>query len=440
MAGGYWESQNKVRPGAYVNFETNDLSAFGLDSTGPVAIPIKVDWGESNKFIKVTPNSNIKELFGKSLKELLPIREAFKGSGEIIAYNLNGEGEKATDSLKIGEGEDQTDGFTATALYGGADGNKINVTVVVGVDDSVTVKTYFDGSQVDSQIIDSVSELESNAFVTFSGPLPKEDATLSLSGGSTESAVNDAYSDFAEGLDSQEFKTIAIGTYDDSVKSIFTLKVREWRENTGKNVSLVTNNYADADFEGVVSVKNGVVLEDNESLTAEDAVYFYAAAYASAGTDSLTYTEYPGAIACERLTHDEIVQALKDGHIVYTHNNDRVVIEQDINTFRTFTVEKNQDFRKNKLVRSMDIVSDNVQYVFSTFFIGRVTNNEDGRDLFKQQLMKVVLDPLVQRGAIEYESGDILIEQGEDKDAVLVNMAVTFNDAMEKLYMTVACQ
>lgn len=431
MAGGNFTSQDKVRPGAYINFETNDQSLNALDSTGPVVIPLALDWGETGKFIKLSPTDNLTELFGKKLHDLVPVREAFKGTGKVIVYNLNGQGEKA----KAISGT-----FEAKAVHGGVDGNKINVTVAVGLEGTSTVKTFYDGGQVDSQVVATVAELEANAFVTFSGDLPTADATMKLAGGTTVAATNDAYADFAAGLDTQDFKVVAVGTDDDTIKLMLSLKVKEWREENGKNVALVTNDYNTADHEGVVSVLNGVTLEGGEQLTSKDAVYWYAAAYANSTTNSLTYVPYPGAIDCERKTHGEIIQAIKDGHIVFTLNIGRVVVEQDINTFRSFTPEKNKDFRKNKLVRTMDIVSNNTQYVFSNFFIGKVTNNEDGRDLFKQQLMKVVLDPLAQEGALEYETGELSIGLGLDKDAVVVNAGILFNDAMEKLYMTVNCK
>lgn len=432
MAGGNWETQNKTRPGAYINFETNDLATTGVDATGAVVLPLTLDWGEVGKFIKVTSNTKFQELFGKSLGDLLPIRESFKATGQVIVYNLNGAGAKAT----VTSGT-----FVVTAIHGGTDGNKISVTVTKGLDGTFTVKSFYDGAQVDSQVVTTAAELIPNAYVTFSGTLPLADATMTLAGGTTLSATNESYSNCAAGLDTQDFKVVAIGTDDATVKSLFTLKVKEWRQQTGKNVTFVTNDYKLADFEGVVSVLNGVTLEGNEELTAKEALYWYAAAHANATTNSLTYAEYPGAIDCERKTHDEIVQALKDGHIVYSFNNDSVVVEQDINTFRSFTVKKNQDFRKNKIVREMDIVSNNVQYIYSKFFIGKVDNHANGRNLFKQQIMKVVLDPLVRVGAIDpYVPEDIAIDQGVEKDAVLVNLGIKFNDAMEKLYMTVACK
>lgn len=433
MAGGYWDKQNKVRPGAYINFETNDQSINALDSTGPVVIPLTLDWGVTGEFIELSPKDKFVTLFGKKLADIIPLRESFLGTGKVIAYNLNGVGAKA-------KAETAEDGFKVEAKHGGSDGNKISVTVTGEIGDEYTVKTYFEGFQVNSQAIKTVDELVSNDYATFSGALPDSDATLTLSGGATVAATNDSYADFVDGLDTQEFKVVALGTDDESIKLMLSLKVKDWRERIGKNVTFVTNDYNSADYESVVSVKNGVTLEGGEVLTAKESLYWYAAAYANSTTNSLTYAAYPGAIDCERLDHDEIVQALKDGHIVYSQNIGRVVVEQDINTYRSFTAEKNRDFSKNKLVRTMDIVSNNTQHVFSSFFIGKVTNNDDGRDLFKQELMKIVLDPLANEGALEYESGDISVIQGDDKDAIVVDLAIKFNDVMEKLYMTVNCQ
>lgn len=432
MTGGYWESQNKVRPGAYINFETNEQKVNALDARGAVAIPLALNWGQTGTFIKVSPQSKFKELFGKALGDLKAIREAFKATSEVLVYNLSGaSGVKATATSGT---------FIATAKYGGTGGNKISVTVTVGLDGSKTVKTFFDSEEVDLQSVATFAELVANAFVTFSGNLPAADATLTLVGGTTVAATNESHSACAAGLDTQNFKVVAVGTADNTVKALYALKVKEWRSQSGKNVTLVTNDYNTADHEGVVSVLNGVTLEGNEVLSASDALYWYAAAYANATTNSLTYAVYPGAIDCERKAHDEIVQALQDGHIIYTFNNDRVVIEQDINTFRSFTAEKNRDFRKNKIIRSMDIVSDKTQYVFSNFFIGNVNNDADGRNLFKGQIMKTVLDPYAKRGALQYAADDITIVQGVEKEALLVNAGILFNDSMEKLYMTVACK
>jgi hypothetical protein len=433
MTGGNWETQNKVRPGAYINFKTNKQDLSVPEATGAVIIPLSLDWGETGKFVEVTQTSKVEALLGKGISQLIPLREAFKATNKVFVYNLSGAaGVKATKASGT---------FTVTAKHGGSDGNKIVVTVTVGLDTFVTVKTLFDGIEVDSQKVKTLAELVANSFVTFSGTaLPGADTTITLAGGTTIAATNASYSELSAKLDTQEFRVLAVSTSDASIKLLLALRMKELRSVLGKNVTLVVNDYNTADHESAVSVLNGVTLEGNEALTASQSLYWYAAAYANARDNSLTYASYPGAIDCERKTHDEIVKALNDGHIIFTINNGEVVVEQDINTFRSFTREKNKDFRKNKIVRTMDLVANDIQYVYSKYFIGKVDSDENGRNLFKGQIMKLVLDGYQKRGKLQYEADDIIVEQGTDKDSVVVLAGVLFNDAMEKLYMTVACK
>ncbi|MGZ0086898.1 hypothetical protein ACWNXI_15385 [Caldibacillus thermoamylovorans] len=121
MAGGTWKTQNKIRPGAYINFETNSLNTATPDSNTVVAIPIKLDWGEARKFVKVTPNTKFKEVLGKNLNEIVPLREAFKATSQVLIFNLNSGGNKATAT---------GGGLTATAKHAGSDGNKLSTEVI----------------------------------------------------------------------------------------------------------------------------------------------------------------------------------------------------------------------------------------------------------------------------------------------------------------------
>jgi hypothetical protein len=430
--GGIWETQNKVRPDAYINFETNNLNTMGLESNGALVVPVTLNWGEVGKFIKLSSTTQFRNSFGKSLGAILPLREAFKATGNVYLYNLNGVGEKAKVTVE---------GLTASAKFGGTDGNKIHILTTTGLDGTTTVKTYFDALQVDLQKVTAFEDLKSNDYVVFDGALPTGDATLTLAGGTTVAATNDSISEFASALDTLNFKVVAYGTDDNTIKELLALKAKELREQAAKRVTFVTNNYNAADHESTVSIKNGVTLDGGEILSANEAVYWFGAAFAAATVGSLTYAKYPGAIEAEAMTNDEIIKALQDGHIVYSFSNDEVVVEQDINTFHSFTPTKNQDFRKGKIDRGMTILENNTRHIFRKYFIGKVNNNEDGRDLFKKQLMKTVLDPYVRLGVINpYLPEDITVEQGDEKDAVFAVIGIKFIDAMEKLYMRVECK
>ena len=51
MAGGVWSSQNKVRPGAYINFETDNLITTEIGTRGIATMAMELDWGAEGKLI-----------------------------------------------------------------------------------------------------------------------------------------------------------------------------------------------------------------------------------------------------------------------------------------------------------------------------------------------------------------------------------------------------
>ena len=74
-------------------------------------------WGEPGAFTLVDGTSNFRQLFGKPIDELLPIREALKGTGKVLVYNgVNNTGTRAIKTDR---------GMTVTAKYKGKAGNNI---------------------------------------------------------------------------------------------------------------------------------------------------------------------------------------------------------------------------------------------------------------------------------------------------------------------------
>jgi len=76
--------------------------------------------------------------------------------------------------------------------------------------------------------------------------------------------------------------------------------------------------------------------------------------------------------------------------------------------------------------------------VFDGFYIGKVDNNQDGRMLFRAELVSL-FNTYQEIGAIQnFDSqADILVQAGAAKDAVFVEAVAQPVDAMEKLYMRV---
>ena len=79
-----------------------------------------------------------------------------------------------------------------------------------------------------------------------------------------------------------------------------------------------------------------------------------------------------------------------------------------------------------------------IQSIWENTYLGKVSNNADGRDLFKASIT-TYLQELQNIGAIQEFGGaaDVDVQAGENIDAVEASIRVKPVDAMEFLYLTV---
>ncbi|SEN73695.1 Phage tail sheath protein [Amphibacillus marinus] len=438
MAGGTFTSHNKVRPGAYINVRTNNLNVTNEGISGIVTIPIVLGFGPEKTVIEVDSGTNFNRIFGYSLDspQLLLVREALKRAGTVLVYRVN-EGTKASAEL--------AEELMVTAKYGGERGNEISVVIQPNVDyaDTFNVLTYLGVDLVNTQLsVEGAADLIDNDLVTFSGEGNlSTTAGITLSGGATTDALAGDYADYFNAIAVYDFNTLALPIDDQTTKVAGVNFIKALRDQEGKKCQIVISGYR-ADHEAVINVKNGVVLEGGTILTPAQAVPWVAGATATAAVnESLTYFTYEGAIDVHpRYTNSEIITSLNNGEFLFTEKRGTAVVEQDINSLVTLTVEKNQEFRKNRVLRVLDDIANNTKQVFEDNFIGRVNNNADGRGLFLANRISY-FTALQDLGAIEdFSSDDVSISLGETKDTIVMNAIVKPIDSIEKLYMTVVVQ
>lgn len=435
MAGGKFTTQNKVRPGVYINMETEGQAVGTLGERGTVALALQLSWGPSHTMLTINSGDNVRNLLGYDMtaSQLLLVREALKRARTLLLYRLNA-GTQATATHGT---------MTATAKYGGVRGNDIDIVVQENVDNAALfdVITYFADEEVDVQTVADTDSLEDNDWVVFSGTgVLTTTAGVPLTGGADGSVTNENHTNFLEAAELEIFNAIGYVGVDSTLKSLYEAFVKRLRDEEGRKIQSVLENHPTADFEGVISVKNGVVLSDQTVLTAAQAVAWVAGATAAAGPDeSLTYTAYDGAVdVSPRYSNSQIIAALENGEFVFTINNGRAVVEQDINTFKTFTSTKGKAFRKNRTLRVLDGLATDWHRIFEMYYIGRSDNNADGRALFRKECVKLV-DTYQSIGAVQNfdAQADIEVAQGDEADAVVVSGYVQPVDSIEKVYMKV---
>jgi hypothetical protein len=439
MAGGTFKSQNKIRPGAYINFKGVAKPLSSLGTRGVVTMPVAMSWGA-----EVTELLSTDLIDGKSLPKIgytafeeqsQIFREALKNAYKAIIYRLDTGGTKATASLTP---------LTATAKYAGVVGNEIAVSVVAN-GDKFDVITLFRGIERDRQTVATVEELVPNDYVVFSGTGNLvANAGVTLAGGKNGTVSQETYATYLNVIKAYKWNTMGIPQDVPAVNPNIITFITNMRENLGKKVQAVLYD-ADADYEGIITVNQGY---KTVTETVSPTTFVAYVAGLTAGSDvntSNTYHAINGAVSIvypEGVTpygDEEIEEALKAGKMVLSTRQDGViVIEQDINTLHTFTPDKGYAFSKNRVIRTLDEINNSIALLFERSYIGKVDNNDDGRNIFKADVI-AYLNTLQNISAIQNfdSTTDIQVYAGEAIDAVVVDLAIQPVDSMEKLYMTV---
>ncbi|HDL2670016.1 TPA: phage tail sheath family protein [Enterococcus faecium] len=431
MAGGTWTTQNKVRPGAYVNVRSNGNVGTSDSITGVVALPLALDFGPEGEVVEINVSSDLTR-FGYDLthEKLLLLREALKQAATVLLYRVGSGGKAAAVEGSL----------SVTALYGGTRGNDISVISKenVNITGAFDVETYLEGRLIDSQTAKTIGELSNNRLISFTGEGDLTAFSIVLENGSNTAATANDYMTFFSKIQVYDFNTIALPVKDEVTKAAGASFINRMRNEEGKKCQLVVAGYA-ANSEAVINIKNGVVLSDGTLISPEQATAWVAGASAAAGVaTSLTYKAYDGATdVTQRYLNSEIITSLQNGEFVFTEKRGSAVVEQDINSLRSFTTEKSRDFAKNRILRVLDDIANNSKKTFEDNFIGKVNADQDGRELFKADRISY-FNSLQGAGAItNFSADDVVVEAGNDKDSIVLNVQVQPIDAMEKLYMTV---
>lgn len=430
LGGGSYTTPNKVLPGAYVNFVSKARALGGLGNRGVVALGLDLGWGP-NEVLTIEAGEFQKEalhLLGYSYVDdvMKPLREIFKHAKTVKLYRLDSEGgNPATTTLGT---------LTVTANYSGSRGNAIKIAIQSNIDDEskYDVITYIDNTKVDEQTVGSIAELQPNNFVSFSGTGAIEPtAGTNLAGGTDGTTTGESYTTFLDKIESEDFNVITYAGDDALTKGLFTAFVKRLRDAEGYKVQAVVHDYTQADYEGVISVKNNPEL-----------VYWVAGATAGAEINqSLTNRIYNGEYAVQtKYKPSEFEKAIRNGELAFYQDGYVVRVLTDINTFTSFETDKNEEFSSNRVIRVIDQIANDIARIFSDYYLGKVSNDSMGRILFKNELVKYH-EQLQNMQAIEdFEADDIEVLQGVGKRDVIVNEAIKPTDSMEKLYMSVEIQ
>ncbi|HBF5983784.1 TPA: phage tail sheath family protein, partial [Clostridioides difficile] len=399
---------------------------------GIVAMPLELDWGIDEEVFQVTSDDFEKystKYFGYDYThdKLKGLRDLFKNIRLGYFYKLN-KGVKASCSI-------------ATARCSGIRGNDLKVIVTTNIDDNAKfdVVTLLDNKKVDTQIAKVITELQDNDYVTW-----KKEATLEATAGLTftngtngEAVTGTEYQAFLDKIESYSFNALGCLATTAEIKSLFVEFTKRMRDKVGAKFQTVLYKKNDADYEGIVSVENKIKDKD---LAESSLIYWTTGAIAGCDINkSNTNKRYDGEFDVDvNYTQIQLEEALKTGKFIFHKVGDEVHVLEDINTFVSFTDEKNDDFSSNQSVRVLDQIANDIATLFNTKYLGEVPNDKSGRISFWNDVVKHHEQLQNMRAIEDFKADDVSVEPGSDKKTVVVSDAVKVISAMSKLYMTVS--
>lgn len=424
--GGLYTVQNKEIPGAYFKFESEPTTPNIFADRGTVAVAVELDWGPEGKTVTLGREDflrNSEALLGYAYtdSELRLWRELFVGANKVIFYRL-GKGVKASNKF-------------AEAVHPGTVGNTIAIAVeaVEGTADVFNVLTYVKGQEADRQTVKTTDELKANKWVTFKkATLAATESTL-LTGGSNGTPTGTDQQKALTAFEGYRFDVLLCASDDQSTKQLYMEWTKNAVRNTGLYHQLVVHAPEKADDEYIINVHNGVL---DPGMPKHALAWYVAGIEAGCAVNKdLTAHGYLGELDIDtgELGQAKQKELKAQGKLVFINVDDLPTVFMDINSLHTFSPEKGEDFRYNQCMRVLNQRANDIQRLFTEYYLGKAGTDEDSRTMFKNDLVNNMTGGMIAIGAVKnYAPEDTVVELGVDprsyhvKERVIPNMAVLY--------------
>ena len=430
LGGGTFLVQNKVLPGAYINFVSLAVASATLSDRGIATMPLELDWGITGNVFEVTNEDfqkNSLKIFGYDYthEKLKGLRDLFRNIKTLYAYRLNGGGEKAANTY-------------ATAKYAGTRGNDLKIVVKSNVDvpSSFDVQTVLGVEVMDVQTVTAASKLVDNDWVVFKKEASLElTAGLPLQGGTNDKVTGTQHQSYLNKIEAFAFNTMGVVVTDGVTKSLYQNFCKRLRDEVGAKFQVVLHN-KEADYMGVINVKNNTT---DEGWSEASLVYWVTGITAGCDVNKSNLNKkYDGEFTVNvDFTQKQLENAIKNGEFTLHQVGDKVRVLEDINSMVTTTDTCGDVFKDNQTVRVIDQIANDIAVLFNTKYLGVVPNDKAGRTSLWADIVKhhQLLQDI--RAIENFKDEHIKVSQGDTKKAVVVDDVITVVNAMAKLYMTV---
>ncbi len=161
-----------------------------------------------------------------------------------------------------------------------------------------------------------------------------------------------------------------------------------------------------ADSEAIINfTSDGMAIGDTEYNTAKYCARIAGLIAGTPMTISATYAPLPELTDVERLSKTVMDNAIDNGELIIFHDGAKVKVGRGVNSLVTTTKDKNEQFKKIKIVEAVDMIKNDIRITAQDNYIGKYANSYDNKCLLITAISgyftQLELDGILQAGASE---------------------------------------
>lgn len=185
--------------------------------------------------------------------------------------------------------------------------------------------------------------------------------------------------------------------------------IKSLRDTKEKKSKAVLPNI-DADHEGVVNfTTDNIETEDDSYTTAEFCSRIAGLIAGTPLTIASTFAPVPEVIDCDRLTRDQLDEAIENGEFVIFNDGEKIKVARGVNSLTTTGEGKQEGFTKIKIVEAMDLIHDDIKRLAEDNYLGKYANSYDNK-LLLLVAIQGYLEGLELDGVLESGLSDVYID------------------------------
>jgi hypothetical protein len=416
MASGKWsETDRPIRPGFYNRFKAAALARIQMGKRGIVAMPVKANWGPAKEVVQITSEKDLIDNFGNDMNYSAYKlgRLALLGQPkELLLYRMvDGTEKPGTLTLKALIESTETDAIKLDTKYPSSRPFKISVAPNI-VDDTTTDISLYEGTKLiyvfkglsgtPNEITAAINEDEGNKWLKatslltdHSNPItPTSIAATNMTGGNAgvSGITSEHYVEAMTAFEGRKFNGFTLdGVTDPAIHTTVRGWVERNRDNGKKiraylggtseeTITEANNRSKSINYEGIINVgATGGILDGIEYTPAETAVYICALGEGQSMKECLCNQTTVFQDVTKHLSNEEIEEALLSGTLILRYDDGAVIIEDDVNTLKSYGQDQNEIWGYLRAIRFMDMVDEDTSFTGNRQYVGKVLNGRTGQ-------------------------------------------------------------